>query len=121
MKSYRQVKRFVPIKSKRASLERQREREANPRPLRFLNSEESLPFSVRRAGPANNLPVYLDYKNGGTKVVTILRKYEGDVDTLADEFQKVCGESPIEVRNGRIEAKGDHKRAVVSWLSDLGF
>ena len=36
------------------------------------------PFLVNRS-KTGNLPVYLDYKSGRTKVVTIVRKIEGDV------------------------------------------
>lgn len=39
--------------------------------------EPSIPFRVVRSR-FGNLPVYLDYKSGGSRVLTIVRKVEGD-------------------------------------------
>ena len=43
------------------------------------------------------------------------------LQVLADEMKKVCGEADIEVRPGRIEARGHHRTAVKQWLEGLGF
>jgi len=51
-----------------------------------------LPFTVDRAGVGQGVPVYTDYKAGGTKVVTITRKVRGDVLLLAEELQKIVGD-----------------------------
>ena len=51
-----------------------------------------LPFAVDRAGVGQGVPVYTDYKAGGTKVVTITRKVRGDVLLLAEELQKIVGD-----------------------------
>ena len=39
--------------------------------------EPDIPFRVVRSR-YRNLPVYLDYKSGGNRVLTIIRKIEGD-------------------------------------------
>ena len=59
--SNRQLKRRVPVKQIRDELAEQRRMEENPRPLQFTPDGDvsKLPFNIRRAGPAQNLPVYL--------------------------------------------------------------
>ena len=59
--SNRQLKRRVPVKRIRDELAKQRRMEENPRPLQFTPDGDvsKLPFNIRRAGPAQNLPVYL--------------------------------------------------------------
>jgi large subunit ribosomal protein L49 len=113
-------KRLTPFWVKRARMEQQKAWAENPRPLAFSKGDD-LPFAVHRTELGRNLPVYLDYKNGRTKVVTILRKCEGDVVALAGEMQKVCRETEVKIFNGRIEAKGNHTKAVNQWLAGLGF
>ena len=54
--------------------------------------QADLPFAIQRTEKGQQLPVYIDYKNGNTRVVTQIRKYEGDETVLADEAQRVCGE-----------------------------
>ena len=68
-----------------------------------------------------NLPVYTDIRNGRTKLVTIVRKYRGDVEALADELQTVCGGSKVTPYHGRLEVHGRHTAAITSWLKGLGF
>ena len=41
--------------------------------------EPDIPFRVVRS-KFGNLPVYLDYKSGGSRILTIVRKIEGDVE-----------------------------------------
>ena len=41
-------------------------------------SEADIPFRVART-KSRNLPVYLDYKNGRTRVLTLIRKIDGNV------------------------------------------
>ena len=58
--SNRQRKRRTPIKLQHKLLAEQRARAANPRPLTFTAADKgALPFTVHRAGPAQNLPVYV--------------------------------------------------------------
>jgi len=59
--SNRQLKRRVEVAHLKEKLAEQKQIEENPRPLQFTpNGDVSqLPFSIRRSGPAQNLPVYL--------------------------------------------------------------
>lgn len=41
-------------------------------------SKADIPFRVTRT-KSRNLPVYLDYKNGQTRVLTLIRKIDGNV------------------------------------------
>lgn len=117
-------KRMIPFWVKKQRREHQVAWSENPRPLvytRDMKEAGNVPFNIFRSDIGKQLPVYIDYKNGRSKTVTILRKYEGDVHALATEMQKVCLESEVKIYNGRIEAKGNHTKRVKSWLSDLGF
>lgn len=68
-----------------------------------------------------NLPVYTDFKNGRTRVVTVVRRYTGDGRALAGEMARVLGGVPVDVLNGRLEVEGNHVATVRTWLAGLGF
>ena len=80
----------------------------------------SLPFMIDRTEIGMSLPVYTEYRGGGTKVITILRKIRGDVNVLRKEVEKVVGRS-VEVRPGKIEIDGNYHRRLKLWLLGLGF
>ena len=67
-----------------------------------------------------NLPIYTDIRNGKTKVVTILRKFSGDVEALRAQVSSVCGRE-TNLFHGRLEVEGRHKTKLREWLSGLGF
>lgn len=69
----------------------------------------------------NELPVYHDYRNGRTRRLTLVRKYVGDAEALSRELARVCNQTQVEIRTGRIEIKGLHKEKVVAYLESLGF
>lgn len=79
-----------------------------------------LPFLILRAGIQKSLPVYTDYKGGGTKIVTILRKIVGNIDEVKLEVEKVVGKS-VEVRPGKIVIDGNYHKRIKLWLIGLGF
>jgi large subunit ribosomal protein L49 len=68
----------------------------------------------------NNLPVYSDIRNGNTKVVTVVRKYTGDVHALGKELQRLCN-SDVTLYHGRLEVKGIHVKEIKEWLAGLDF
>ena len=47
----------------------------------YLESPQPIPFLIRRSN-FNNLPVYLDYKNGRTRVFTVIKNIEGDIEVI---------------------------------------
>ncbi|DAZ95994.1 TPA: hypothetical protein N0F65_009295 [Lagenidium giganteum] len=82
---------------------------------------EGLPFHVKRTAVGLQLPVYRDYRNGRTRVLTILRRYKGNEDELATEMSKVCFGKEVVARPGRLEVTGDHVKDIKQWLTGLGF
>lgn len=54
-------------------------------------------------------------------MLTLVRKYRGDVDTLKEEISKVCGGGTVEKRPGHLELKGDYSKEIKSYLAGLGF
>src|SRR5690242_4229882 len=52
-----------------------------------LGNTEHLPFQVMRTH-TNNLPVYMDYKQGRTVKQTIIRHIRGDVEEFKKELTK---------------------------------
>lgn len=80
-----------------------------------------LPFHVKRTAVGLQLPVYRDYRNGRTRVLTILRRFKGDEEELRAEMSKVCGGKEVALRPGRLEVAGDHAGDLRKWLTGLGF
>eukprot|EP01088_Endostelium_zonatum_P009162 TRINITY_DN22361_c0_g1_i1.p1 TRINITY_DN22361_c0_g1~~TRINITY_DN22361_c0_g1_i1.p1 ORF type:complete len:181 (+),score=31.90 TRINITY_DN22361_c0_g1_i1:7-549(+) len=85
-----------------------------------LGNTDHLPFKVVRS-KMGHLPVYLDYKQQRTKVITILRKIYGDTDELKQELSRVLGGAEITERAGSLEVNGPHRAAIMMWLKRLGF
>ena len=72
---------------------------------------------------SNYLPVYIDYKGGGNKVVTIVRKIFGNVSS-ADSYLK--GKIPniattIKPLSCQIEIKGNFRESAKRAFQNLGF
>ncbi len=82
---------------------------------------EELPFRVLRTPKGKALPVYTDYRNGRTRCMTMVRRYRGDAQVLAEEMSKVCDNKLVSVRPGRIEVNGNYCGRVKEWLLRLGF
>jgi large subunit ribosomal protein L49 len=78
-----------------------------------------IPYTVRRTR-TKNLPVYTDYKNGGTRFLTIVRNVDGDIQALMRELKELTG-SEVTEAVGRIEVKGRHSAQIKGFLRDLGF
>lgn len=79
-----------------------------------------LPFHVQRTSLGLQLPVYRDYRNGRTRVLTILRRFRGNEQELQMEMSKVCGGKEVISRPGRLEVVGDHANEIKKWLVGLG-
>lgn len=80
-----------------------------------------LPFHVKRTTHGLQIPVYRDFRSGGTRVMTLIRRHSGDLEELASEMSKVCGGKQAVIRPGRIEVAGDYLHPVKQWLVGLGF
>ncbi|GAA5975832.1 hypothetical protein JCM5350_000747 [Sporobolomyces pararoseus] len=70
------------------------------------------------------LPVYSDVRNGGTRVLTIIRKVHGDVSELhkdLSEFLQSSATSFVKPQSQQVVVKGDWVREVKEWLAHRGF
>ncbi|GAA5964804.1 hypothetical protein JCM3765_002562 [Sporobolomyces pararoseus] len=70
------------------------------------------------------LPVYSDVRNGGTRVLTIIRKVHGDVSELhkdLSEFLQSSTTSFVKPQSQQVVVKGDWVREVKEWLAHRGF
>ena len=77
-------------------------------------------FQVRRTARGRSLPVYTDYRNARSRVLTIVRNIDGDINEMQREMSKLCA-TPVVQRAGRLEVSGRHTTAVRNWLAGLGF
>lgn len=65
-------------------------------------SSPDLPYSMARAGPSRNFPVYESAKSGGTKHITTLRKLSGDLELMKTHLCQTLGlEQRVIDRRGR--------------------
>eukprot|EP01100_Stratorugosa_tubuloviscum_P000236 TRINITY_DN104_c1_g1_i1.p1 TRINITY_DN104_c1_g1~~TRINITY_DN104_c1_g1_i1.p1 ORF type:complete len:179 (+),score=70.98 TRINITY_DN104_c1_g1_i1:78-539(+) len=78
-----------------------------------------LDFFISRT-PSKNLPVYLAYKNGRTRCVTIVRKIEGDINKFQKVLEDYIGEK-TKRRVATIEVKGNKLRSIRAWLLSKGY
>lgn len=86
-----------------------------------MGGYEHLPFRVFRTPKGKQLPVYTDYKNGRTRCLTIVRRFRGSAEELAEELSRVCDGNRVSIRPGRVEVKGNYRGRVAEWLQRLGF
>ncbi|KAL4952773.1 mitochondrial large subunit ribosomal protein-domain-containing protein [Aspergillus filifer] len=92
----------------------------------------NLPYFVRRT-PANQLPVYLVTKAGGTKQQTKIQKTEGDMDAMRRDLAVYLGletternapksaDISINRLNGHIIVKGWRKDEIQKFLLERNF
>ncbi len=76
---------------------------------------------ITRTTVGKQLPVYIDIKNGRTRLLTVVRKVGGSEGALADELRRVTGGARVELRPGRVEVEGNKVAEVKTWLAGLGF
>ena len=82
---------------------------------------DGLPFAVSRTEEGKSLPVYLDYKGGGTKVTTQIRRIRGDVFAMQSDMSKVCDGNTVLIRPGKLVVDGNYHGRLKMWLAGLGF
>jgi len=87
---------------------------------------EPLPYFVYRT-EHNNLPVYQEYRAGGNRLQTRIRKVEGNLqflrDQIEDAFQMEKGKGQVKINSlaGHVIVKGRRRDEIVRFLSDLRF
>ncbi|KAL1915880.1 mitochondrial 54S ribosomal protein mL49 [Calcarisporiella thermophila] len=81
----------------------------------------SYPYFVERTR-SKSLPVYTDYRNGGMRVLTLIRKIEGDVGRLCEDLAKDLPTTVnVNKTTGHVVVKGNYVREVREWLTQRGF
>ncbi|GAA5850763.1 hypothetical protein JCM9279_003912 [Rhodotorula babjevae] len=95
-------------------------RSAAPAPAQE-SVQDKLAYFVPRTAHGE-LPVYTDYKNGGSRVLTIVRKAQGDVEALrADLAEYLTAPSLVKAAQGQVVFSGDYVRETKEWLAARGF
>ncbi len=88
-----------------------------------LGGNEHLPYSIERSA-YGNVPVYVDLRQGGQQVRTVLKGVRGDVAALCDALRAAFpADRPVElkVKVSSIELRGNHAAFVKHWLLQMGF
>ncbi|CAI2168163.1 5550_t:CDS:2 [Funneliformis geosporum] len=74
------------------------------------------------------LPVYIDIKNGRTRILTEISRIEGDVEALCNDIRKeLFYESQeknlvkVNPTNNHVIIKGRHGLMLKEWLAKKGF
>ncbi|GAA6048055.1 hypothetical protein JCM3770_000169 [Rhodotorula araucariae] len=100
---------------------------ASPAPEAAAPSEAaagaaSLAYNVPRTR-FGELPVYSEFKNGGSRVLTIVRKAEGDIEALRTDLTAFLSSVPSlsKPAQGQVILRGDWVREVKEWLAAKGF
>lgn len=102
--------------------------------LRSLLLRRSFTSSVTPAPPRyfisrtanNNLPVYTDFKNGRTQLLTIIRRVQGDAYALKNDILSLFPDAPkdyvkVNPVNNHVVIKGLHMDDIKQWLAQKGF
>jgi len=82
-----------------------------------------LGFNIRRSR-TNNIPVYTNLRNSGTRVITTVRKVSGDLKALEKCLRYKLGDDKVYQINeitSCVKVKGHHKKEVTKLLLELGF
>lgn len=82
-----------------------------------------LPFSIKRS-KYNNIPVYTDYRSGGTRKLTIIKRVKGDLKALEECLKSHLGNDIITSGNeltSQVIIRGSYKDEVFTLLKRLGF
>lgn len=69
------------------------------------------------------LPVYSDYKNGQTRVLTVVRRVQGDANALMKDLNADFPEAAINInaKTQHVVIKGHFVNEVKEWLISKGF
>ncbi|CAO3608826.1 unnamed protein product [Mucor fragilis] len=92
---------------------------ANQASKRFYSTPA---YSVART-TNKGLPVYSEYKNGGTRLLTVVRRIEGDAQALIKDINTDFPEAVVSLnaKTQHVVIKGHHVNEIKEWLISKGF
>lgn len=79
-------------------------------------------YTIKRT-TNKGLPVYSEYKNGGTRLLTIVRRIEGDSNALIKDINADFPEAVVSLnpKTQHVTIKGHHVNEIKEWLITKGF
>lgn len=82
-----------------------------------------LPYFVERTFVGKNLPIYTEYKSGGNKVITVIRKIFGSIDEFKKDIQSHDPHFKIEKRDDlqQLKIEGNKCKEIRKFLLRKGF
>ena len=100
-------------------------RDFSPTPIpaeSLVELKGSLPFEVKRT-QFGHLPVYTEYRNGRGRILTLVRRIEGDGGALAEKVKAFLPSSDVSLNatTGHLVVNGNHQRTLRYYLTALGF
>ncbi|PVV00594.1 hypothetical protein BB560_005020 [Smittium megazygosporum] len=100
--------------------------------LRFPTAVATRSLSVSSLAPLRyhvnrtqfkSLPVYTEFRNNGTRKLTLVRRIEGDIEQLKSELEPIVGKENISMKkiNNSLVIKGIFLREIRAYLQKRGF
>ncbi|KAJ7374414.1 54S ribosomal protein L49, mitochondrial [Desmophyllum pertusum] len=123
---YSSVKRFIHTENITYEIKPERLQQIEKSPSGWVppdTEKPDLPFFIKRS-KYNNLPVYTDFKSGGTRHITIIRRITGDLKALDNCLKHHLGNDVITQINeltSQVKIRGLYKDEVVTLLKQLGY
>ncbi|KAI8921731.1 ribosomal protein L49/IMG2, partial [Entophlyctis helioformis] len=80
-------------------------------------------YSVERRPQSGWLPVYSEFKAGGTQQVTLVRGIRGDIQRLVADLGEFIPPARISTTAAgtKVSIVGDYRRAIKDWLTERAF
>ncbi|CAJ0637485.1 11909_t:CDS:2 [Entrophospora sp. SA101] len=94
----------------------------NNKEVKIFYEDVQYPYFIERT-QNKVLPIYSDIRNGRTRILTVLRRIEGDTEALHKELQKLFPNTLVTINDntGHIIIKGDYRHELNDWLTKKGF
>ncbi|CAM0140475.1 54S ribosomal protein img2, mitochondrial [Umbelopsis sp. WA50703] len=94
---------------------------------RLYSTEAPTPrYHITRTDGSQSLPVYLDFKNGRTRQLTVIRRVQGDAQALKEEVAALFPDATknlvtVNPVNNHVVIKGSYVNDIKHWLAQKGF
>eukprot|EP00158_Paraphelidium_tribonemae_P006061 Partr_v1_DN27649_c1_g1_i2_m64959 len=85
-------------------------------------SKEQSNYAILRTRHGS-LPVYTEYRNGRSRILTVVRRVEGDIESLKNDISLFVPLEIIEIKQpqNHIVIKGNVQRPLRYWMNACGF